>query len=57
MSEVLKDGIKTYWASVSTLAGHKNQEHGIVIAVRLLEETKFSDEFEQNAVPLDTGEG
>ena len=57
MSEVLKDGIKTYWASVCTLAGHKSHEHGVVIAVRLLEETQFAEEFESNAVFLDTEDG
>ena len=34
MSEVLKEGIKTYWASMSTLAGHKDpNELGVVLAV------------------------
>ena len=33
MSEVLKEGIKTYWASMSTLAGHKDNVLGVVLAV------------------------
>jgi hypothetical protein len=57
MSEVLKDGIKTYWASTCTLAGHKAHENGVVIAVRMLDETLFADKFEKHAVSLDTEDG
>ena len=34
MAEVVKDGLKTYWASQATLAGHKSQDLGVVIAIR-----------------------
>jgi hypothetical protein len=57
LAEVIKDGMKTYWASQSTLAGHKEQDLGVVIAIRSLESTTFSSDFEEFAIPLDTEEG
>jgi hypothetical protein len=57
LAEVIKDGMKTYWASQSTLAGHKDQDLGVVIGIRTLDSTIFSSEFEENAVSLDTDEG
>jgi len=57
LAEVIKDGMKTYWASQSTLAGHKEQDLGVVIGIRTLESTTFSSDFVENAVPLDTESG
>lgn len=55
--QVIADGLKTYWASLSTIAGHKDPDLGVVIAIRRLNETIFADQFVSNAAPLDTDDG
>ena len=57
VAEIIKDGMKSYWASQSTLSGHKDHDLGVLIGIRTLKSTTFSAEIEENAVPLDTEEG
>jgi hypothetical protein len=52
MNEVLKDGIKQYWAAFGSLPGFKTSS--VLLAIRALDDTEFAEQFKSCAVPAET---